>query len=402
MPFLIGGLFVLWMMCVQPGLHWLNARDWQEAEAVILESKLDESRDSDGSTYEVVVTFRYHFSNRSYESSRYSFSTVKKNIAVESMREAVSSLPKGQVTACWVNPARPEEAVLDRSMPTSALFGLCFSVPFITIGLVGLGLLFHRPLLRRIRQSRLAFIRELCREGSLPPETLERLENPALRSGAPMVWIASDQRLPSAVGFLLLNLLWNGLVSVFILGAIDEWRFGSEPWFLTLFLVPFVAVGAGLFWAFVQAWRQLAAPVWVIALQPIPGAKGGEIHLWCAWKKAIRLPSLPRCTGRILALAAPWDAESSAPSREVRLTRRHKHRKKKTERELHVADFGPLLTGAMITVHLPPIPACPAPKSKLRLNPHWCRWWALEVIYPDGSLERVNLTQPEEDRATQS
>ena len=402
MPFLIGGLFVLWITCVQPGLHWLNARDWQETEAVILESKLDESRDSDGSTYEVAVKFRYHFGDRSYESSRYSFRIGKTNIAVETMQAAVAGLPKGQVTTCWVNPAQPEEAVLDRSMPTSALFGLCFSVPFITVGLVGLGIFFHRPLLGRIRQSRLALIRELCREGSLPAETLERLENPALRSGAPMVWIASDQRLPSAVGFLLLNLFWNGSVSVFILGVIEEWRSGPEPWFLTLFLVPFVAVGAGIFWAFVQAWRQLVAPVWFIALQPIPGARGGEIHLWCAWEKANRLPSLPRCTGRILALAAPWDAENSAPSQEALLNRRHKHRKNKTERELHVADFGPLLTGAMITVRLPPIPACPAPETKLGLRLHWCRWWALEVIYPDGRIERVNLTQPEQDRAPQS
>jgi hypothetical protein len=42
---------------------------------------------------------------------------------------------------------------------------------------------------------------------------------------------------------LFVCLFWNGIVSVFVIGAVNDWRAGHPAWGLMLFLIPFVAIG---------------------------------------------------------------------------------------------------------------------------------------------------------------
>jgi hypothetical protein len=52
-------------------------------------------------------------------------------------------------------------------------------------------------------------------------------------------------RLAAFVGLSIFGLLWNGIVSVFVIQIVQSWRRGSPSWFETIFMIPFVLVGLG-------------------------------------------------------------------------------------------------------------------------------------------------------------
>jgi hypothetical protein len=70
------------------------------------------------------------------------------------------------------------------------------------------------------------------------------------------------------LGMVLGAAFWNGIVCVFLWHLASEWRSGHVPWFLTLFLTPFVLVGIGLLFAVVHALGAIFNPRPVVTLEP--------------------------------------------------------------------------------------------------------------------------------------
>jgi hypothetical protein len=56
----------------------------------------------------------------------------------------------------------------------------------------------------------------------------------------------------SLFGTAVLCLFWNGIVSVFVTIAVRSYLRGEPEWFLTVFLIPFVAVGGVTIYMFVR------------------------------------------------------------------------------------------------------------------------------------------------------
>lgn len=140
---LVGSLFFLvflgmgLLFCFFIGREvYLNAqcRSWQPAECVILRSEVTEEK-SDESPYGFAVRYEYQWQGRTYSSDKWS-----------RQRAAFSDFSKAQslVTAykldtkatCYVNPANPSEALLQR--PTLWI-GLVIFLPlvFVIVGFVG-------------------------------------------------------------------------------------------------------------------------------------------------------------------------------------------------------------------------------------------------------------------------
>ena len=68
-----------------------------------------------------------------------------------------------------------------------------------------------------------------------------------------------DFRLPMATspgwalfGTLVACLFWNGIVSVFVVLAVNSHLEGNPEWFLTIFIIPFVLIGIGLVFFFLR------------------------------------------------------------------------------------------------------------------------------------------------------
>jgi hypothetical protein len=151
----------------------------------------------------------------------------------------VDAHPPGSTLLVYVNPADPFDSVIVRDMGAILYLGL-LPLIFTVIGvLVPISV---------IRQRR-------WRAHPLAPPSAWTL-CPAFRAGRPL-------------GVLAFALFWNGIISVFVVQCFREWQGGGRPIFLTLFLVPFVLVGAGCVVGFFVELLRLFNPR--IILIPPPG-----------------------------------------------------------------------------------------------------------------------------------
>lgn len=406
LPFLFGGMFCFWSMSGRPTLDWMRARDWEPADAVIEKAHIQTIHDSEGDKHKAVVHFRYQYRGATHAGTRYSFVSADMNLGATDQEHVRNNLTLGKTVRCWVNSADPAEAVLDRSLPGQVLLGLFFSVPFITVGIFGLGILALprlRDLFFRLRKAQMT---RLVADGRLPewvmlPFTADESSTPPSDVA---LSIAADDRLPQAVGVTLLNFFWNGMVGAFLFWDVGIILSG-ERWpglLLALFLLPFIVVGMGMLWSGIKLWRLCWRAGWVAALRPAPGFEGGEVSSCWAWLDSQHQARPPEAVVRIVGQAAAWDAESDSPRRAVGRKRRtqlsDRNAAQKAELELAAVEVPVVHATREIPLHLP---AIPSPRLELTKTGPWVPvttwggWWHLEVTYRDGAIELVDLTKPE-------
>lgn len=404
LPFLGVGLLCLWFLTLRPTLDWLRSRNWQATEAVIEKAWLQPSSRSNR-TLEVNVRFHYQAQGKPRVGTCQSFLQGFSRVGAPDKQEIVDNLPAGKVVTCWVNPAAPDEAVLDRSLPTAqATLALLFATPFITIGLAAQSFLFLPLLRRRYLAQRRALLTRLVAAGRLPEWILHPLQTqvPQEKTKVALV-IASDERIPETLFLVALTLVWNALVAVFVL--VDLRTIMAGHWntalVLTLFLTPFVAVGGLLLWMLAKTTTLLFRPTWVAGLRPVPDLAGGPVRFCWAWLGAGHTTP-PQATVRIVARSGPWDQQAGAPYPTLRSGRGSFLSKilqgtAKREWEL-AATTVPQLDGATETqLTLPRVPRPAAPlepaKSSLLSPPAGLGvWWELEITYRNGGVELSKLS----------
>lgn len=234
--FLLAGLAVTYALLVRPAFRVFAASSWTELPCEIVSSRVQCHSDSDGSTYRVDIVFRYSRSGRTFTSNRYDFSTGSTSGFAEKAA-VVRRYPAGTQARCFVDPANPGSAVIERGFTPVMWFGL-FPLLFVLAGAAGL---FYS--LKKIRAG-----------GDPAPA----FRQPAATTPAGLSpTTASPAELPPAAsprgklfGMLFAAVFWNGIVSVFLVTLFrGEW--GGTSWFLALFLTPFVAIGLGLIGAVV-------------------------------------------------------------------------------------------------------------------------------------------------------
>jgi hypothetical protein len=136
----VGGLF-LYILAVRPLWKVSQAAAWVKTSCTVMSSELKEHRstdsDSPGSTYSIEIVYEYEFEGKTYQSGRYDFVSMASNTSMASRRAIIKAHPPGTETVCFVNPAQPSEAVLQRGWSSEMWWGL-FPIPFVLIGLLGL------------------------------------------------------------------------------------------------------------------------------------------------------------------------------------------------------------------------------------------------------------------------
>lgn len=262
-----GSIFVV-IFFLLPLMNAINAGGWVEVPCKILDSRVGESRDDDGTTYRIEVRYEYHFrpgdlesdpTAPRYESTRYDFMDGIYSSGRNSKDAEVQRLAIGTTTTCRVDPANPAEAVLIPGFPAGLWFGL-FTLIF---PLVGLTLMIGGFVgMRRAR---------LRREGRLPmtggASTLSSSPFPDDRASAidapgPVELCSAQGRLGKVIGIGLFALIWNGIIwtilGVAILPGILSG--GIFEWFPLLFLSIFVVIGLFVIGAFFHALLALTNP----------------------------------------------------------------------------------------------------------------------------------------------
>lgn len=265
--FALAGGAGFWLVTVKPLLEIFAAHSWREASCIVLSSQVVESSGGSkgGATYKPDILYAYSVDGRSYQSRQYRFGDVYSS-GREGKEKVVASLPPGTRTACWVDPADPGRAVIDRGLSPVLFLGL-FPLVFLAIGAGGITWALHSaraaaaPALPTADPSA-AFGVRAAGDGTAPVE---------LRPTA--------TPLGSLVGLTFIVLFWNGIVSVFVVQVYRTGTQGSRDGCAILFLVPFVLVGLLLIYATFRQLLVLFNPRVHLTLNPGALAAGGRGYL---------------------------------------------------------------------------------------------------------------------------
>lgn len=145
LPFLLAGLAIGWFLYVPVISGWWSARGWEEVPCWIDKAEMTSSRGSKGGvTYKTTASYRYEYRGRTHHSEKVGLTGGSDNVgdfqqrAHERLRAYAG---QERPFRCFVNPAKPEQAVLFRDLRWGLLLMLSiFPTVFPLIGaLVSVG-----------------------------------------------------------------------------------------------------------------------------------------------------------------------------------------------------------------------------------------------------------------------
>lgn len=268
LAFLLAGCVMFYLLVLRPAREMLASRSWRETTCTVLESRVAEHPDSDGSTYSVEVVYTYSLDGRAYRSDRFGFLKVSSS-GYDGKARTVARYPPGARVPCWVDPEHPDRAVLKRGLSWEWLFGL---LPLVFMAVGGGGLVWAVRSSRRARSRAGAFpLAPASPFGVEPP--------PGATSGGPLELKPQMSPLGKFVGLVFISLFWNGIVSVFVFQAVRTWRSGQPDGCLTAFLIPFVLIGLALVFGTARQFLVLFNPRPRFTLSPGILTTGGTGYL---------------------------------------------------------------------------------------------------------------------------
>jgi len=262
-PFFGMGFFFCWIGALNPILKSTASSDWPEVPCTITVSEVESHSGSDGTTYSINIEFSNLYGTENYTGGSYNFNTFNSS-GYDGKKEVVDRYPVGSEATCMVNPDDPEEAILSRKMPGIVFF----IVPFTSIFMfVGLGAM-------------------LAGLGLLPKKWKDKVHTrhkpvESAGEGAATLKPAAGG-LGKFLGMLFVCLFWNGIVSVFLLAAVEGFQKDSPEWFLTVFLIPFVVIGLGMVWGVIYFLLALRNPQLTFSISEARPALGQKLQL--NWK----------------------------------------------------------------------------------------------------------------------
>jgi hypothetical protein len=271
--FMVAGGAMFWFLTLRPVLRVLDAQTWPEMPCTVVESHVEESSDSDGTTYKAVVTFTYAYKGRDYTSSRYDFTNFYSS-GYDGKAKLVARYPAGSRTVAFVNPSNPSEAVLARSLSLSylvGLFGLLFFLPGLFVLVWGIG---NRDNLGKGKTASLGLVTD--------PALPFGVANPQGDVDGPVELKPQATPVGKLIGLTFFSLIWNGLVWTVILVS---FRNANRPvGCLIAFLSVFALVGLLLVYSAFRQFLILFNPRPKLTLSPGSLPLGGTVYL--QWRLA--------------------------------------------------------------------------------------------------------------------
>ncbi len=267
--FLLGcvGLVLLFASLVVP--EWRVNHEFVQATCKVLEAnQLVEKPSEDGPLFGPEIKIEFDaggdgpISTCSHYDIHGAFSSQRANA-----QAILDRFKENEHYPCWYDPEDPYTVVLAQG--SRWWIWLAFTVPvsFIVLGAGGLihtFLHWGKSAERRASLAQRAGQRE--RDFFAAGNNIDR-RFPTVPEGADMTNSPGTKlkfRLPMATspgwalfGILAFCIVWNGIVALFIATAIRSFVAGEsdgKPWLLTLFIIPFAAIGV---WAIVALLRQL-------------------------------------------------------------------------------------------------------------------------------------------------
>ena len=270
--FVLMGSGMFYAFFIRPLLNIASAKNWPAVPCVVISSGVKSHSGSHGSTtYSVNILYRYEFNGRQFNANRYDFMGGSSS-GSSGKYAIVARYPPGHRTICYVNPADPIQAVLERGFTPAMWVGLVplLFVLFGVAGIVGVW--------RGYRVNSTATAPGPNRGlGAIRMEVISRPADAA--AAGPLVLKPNVSPWGKLIGVLFFALFWNGIVSVFVVNIIKHWRAGPVEWFLAVFMVPFVLIGLGMIGAVVYFFFALFNPRPHLRISPAAVPLGGTFRV---------------------------------------------------------------------------------------------------------------------------
>lgn len=248
-------LTLLWNILVVP--EWRVNHDFEEGRGVVRQVRLDERPEARGMVYRPAVRVEYQVAGQTYDDFTYDIHFHTPHAYSTDRQASAAPLDQfrpGDEIPIWYNPADPREFVVVRGYTWLLWFLLLLPVAFILIGGVGLALtIFHWG---KSVEHRVATTQMARRLNPLKTEEADFGEFPNVPHDANITNSPGTRlkyRLPidlsrgwRLLGIFLACLFWNGIVTVFVILAINSHLQGRPEWLLTVFVLPFAAVGIAM------------------------------------------------------------------------------------------------------------------------------------------------------------
>ena len=242
--FAIVGLGMLYPLGIRPIVRTIDAESWRETPCRILSAKVrrHESNDSDGgTTYSVDIFYEYEFNGRTWKSNRYGFMGGSSS-GYGGKAKVVEEYKKARNPVCYVNPENPGEAVLKRGFHAGLLLGL-IPLAFVAVGIGGV-IYTLRGKGQGLKSTTDQWMPKAY-EGQGAGRLGAGVQYAAGTSG-PVTLRCKHSRIVKLLGAIAIAVFWNGVVSIFLVNIIREFKSGLGGWLGGLFIIPFVVIGLGM------------------------------------------------------------------------------------------------------------------------------------------------------------
>jgi hypothetical protein len=251
------GLFVAvgtgigYFLSFRPIYRAYQARSWTAADCEVISSRVVSSDD----TSRPDIRYRYYVNDRPYVSDRYNF--IPGSTSDSTVPDTVERYPAGRRFQCFVDPADPTEAVINREVTGWYYFGLAFFG-----GFAGIPLLIGAVVIRGRSARRAADAAPITRAPDAAPVTraFDGAAMDAASGTGPLVLQPTASPLGKLIAITLICLFWNGIVGLFTFFEIREFTAGTGNWFLAIFLLLFQIIGVALLLAVPYQLLALANP----------------------------------------------------------------------------------------------------------------------------------------------
>lgn len=259
-----GGFGIFFNNFVKPMWQSATSNSWEETDATITHSELNNSGDSS----HVEIHFRYRFRGQEYHSEEFQFGQTGATFGIKEMKAAIEDHPVGKRVIALVNPTTPQHAVINPKVHRTVWIALPFSIPFMLVGICGCSLAFLGNWAFRKGEHFRAPLRDQA-QGIL--NTAFEYEGEELK-GTSLTW-TDIEHLKTGFVLILTSIFWNGIVSVFLVFLFQE---ENPPTYLALFLTPFTIIGIGLIIASIKSLTKEPPPGWVIGATKVTLGTNGD------------------------------------------------------------------------------------------------------------------------------
>jgi hypothetical protein len=269
----LGSLFLAGLLNMLVVPEWRVNHEFVETQGTVLMTRLgeheadeqaeDEPDEQEQPLYRPEVLVEYRAAGKMYQEKTYDIhfhSDRAFSADREAQQAALDAFEEGDKIPIWYDPADPKTVVVVRGYTWLLWILLLLPVAFILIGGVGLILtVFHwgKSIEHRVATTQMASRLNPLKEAEkglfeypFVPQDSNLTNSPGTRL---------KYRLPIDLsrGWRLLAiaaacLFWNSIVAVFAVIAINSHLAGEPEWLLTLFVLPFAAVGLAMIYFFVR------------------------------------------------------------------------------------------------------------------------------------------------------